>query len=180
MRNKTVLPALLLILIGLWLLAGNLGIRLPQLLDWGQIWPIFIVLGGLSGLWSYFSRRNRDPDQLFWGFAALGVGCFFFLFTLRLLMPILGRFVLDRMDEFWLGFVLIAAGSFLAQYLLSGLRRRDALMSGVLAFVAGIVAFAFTLGFLGLATMRSLLNLWPIILIGIGLGMIGRAVVRRR
>lgn len=180
MRNKSILPALVLILIGLWLLAGNLGIRLPQLFDWGQIWPIFIVLGGLTGLWSYFSRRNRDPDQLFWGFVALGIGCFFFLFTLRLRLPILGRFDWNRMDEFWPGFILIAAGAFLAQFLLSGLRRRDALVSAILAFMVGGIAFAFTLGFLSLTAIRSLVNLWPITLIIIGLGMLGRSFVRRR
>lgn len=180
MRRKSILSGLILILVGLWFLASNLGFRWPGFLDWGQLWPAFIILGGLISLWSYFSSQNQDPDQIFLGVAAIGVGCFFFLFTLELRLPVFGRFEWNRMAEWWPGFVLIGGLAFLARFILTGFRDVQALVLGILALIGAVIAFAFSLGFLSRTFARRLLDFWPLILVILGLGMLGRPLLRRR
>ena len=186
MKNRSILPAILLILAGLWFLAQNFGLRLPNLLNWvnllrwDQIWPGFLILGGVMGLVSYFNRARRDPDRLFWEVAAIGLGCFFFLFTLRVRLPVFGRIEWHRMGEFWPGFLLVVSGAYLGQFALSGFRRRDALVSGVGAAAVGIVAFGFTLDLLSWTSWQQVSIWWPAALILVGLWLMIQTFVRRR
>lgn len=177
-RRGAILPGIFLILLGLWFLLDNLNFNIPNL---GQLWPAFIIFGGLMALASYASRRPRDPGQVFAGVAALGIGAFFFLFTLNLPLPLrnLGRVSWDDMAVLWPGFVVIGGVAFLGQYLASRLKDGGALFMGLLALVVGLGAFLFTLGFLGPDLGRRLAQFWPVILIVIGLGMIFQFTRRR-
>jgi hypothetical protein len=99
-KRRTILPALVLILLGLWFLAGNLGIRLPGM---GALWPIFPLGGGLLFLGGYLFDR-RDPGLMFVGVGATLIGAFFFLFTLRVPLPVAGMQEGVRwsdMDKLW-------------------------------------------------------------------------------
>ena len=70
MRRGSIFPALVLILLGVWFLAGNLGVRLPGM---DAMWPIFPLGGGLLFLGGYFFDR-RDPGLIFVGLAATLIG----------------------------------------------------------------------------------------------------------
>jgi hypothetical protein len=176
-KKQSLLPAIILILLGLWFLLDNLGFNLP---DVGQLWPVFIVFGGLSALWSYFTGQNRDPGQIFVGIIALGVGVFFFLFTFNLRIPIFGRIAWDDMSRLWPAFVLIGGAAFIGQFIFGGFRDRSLLGWGFLALAIGVVSFAFTLGFLDRALGLQVLQFWPLLLIVIGLGILAQWFFRRR
>lgn len=167
-KKQSLLPAIILILLGLWFLAGNLGLSLPNL---EQLWPGFIMLGGAMALWSWFSGKNPDSGRIFTGLFELGVGAFFFLFTLNLRLPVLGRVSWNDMDRLWPGFLLIGGVAWAGQFILSGFREIDRLVLGLLAMGLGALGFAFTLGFLSQTLGARLLQFWPLILIFLGLGL---------
>ena len=180
MKNRSLLLAIILILLGLLFLARNLGFRLPAVFDLERIWPVFIIIGGVVELLTYVSRRHRNPGRLFGGLYALGLGAFFLLFTLRLRLPVLGRVEWRRMGELWPGFILIAGLAYLGQFVLSGFRYRRALAPGILTLLLGAVALAFTQGLLSLVLAQQWAVYWPVILILVGLGMVVRTILRRR
>ena len=175
-KTNSLLLAVVLILLGLWFLAQNMGIALPGL---EQLWPIFVVLGGLSALTAYFSGRDTDPGQLFVGIAALGMGLFFFLFTLHVRLPVLGRVAWSDMSWMWPTFLLIAGVAFGGQFVLSGFKNPGVLVPGVLSLGVGLVSFAFTLELLNRALAFRLLKFWPVILIILGLGALVQTLSRR-
>ncbi len=167
-KKQSLLPAIILILLGLWFLAGNFGLSLPNL---AQLWPGFIMLGGAMTLWSWFSGKNPDSGQIFTGLLGLGVGAFFFLFTLNLRLPVLGRVSWNDMNTLWPGFLLIGGGAWVGQFILSGFKGIDRLVFGLLAMGLSALGFAFTLGFLSQTLGKQLLQFWPLILIFLGLGL---------
>jgi hypothetical protein len=176
MRNRSIWPALVLILLGCWFLADNFGLALP---DFGQLWPIFVVVGGLVSLSSYFRQGRRHADALFSGIVALGIGFYFLLFTLELTVPVLGHFEWSRMAEFWPGFVLIAGLAFLAQFVAGGFQPVRLLVAGGLIVLFAVIAFAFTLQFLSQTLARQLIVFWPIVLILIGLWLVTQRLFKR-
>jgi len=167
-KKQSLLPAIILILLGLWFLASNFGLALPNL---EQLWPGFIMLGGVMALWSYFSGKDSNSGQIFIGLLGLGVGAFFFLFTFNLRLPVLGRVNWNDMNRLWPSFLLIGGGAWVGQFILSGFKGTDRLALGLLATGLGALGFAFTLGFLSQTLGAELLQFWPLILIFIGLGL---------
>jgi hypothetical protein len=145
----------------------------------GQIWPIFMVLGGLATLWSYYKDGRLDAGRVFSGVAAFGLGLYFFLFTLELTLPVLGHFEWSRMGEFWPGFILIGGLAFLAQFAATGFRQVGLLLTGLLVSGVGLVAFAFTLQFLSQTLARQVAVFWPVALILLGLWLATQAFLKR-
>lgn len=175
-KNKPLVGAFFLIALGLWFLAQNLGMNLPGL---AQLWPLFIIWGGASALWHYFSRQTTDSDELFTGFAALGVGAFFLLITLNLRVPVVGRIGWADMSTLWPAFIVIGGLAFLGQFVFGGFKKPEILLFGVLALGIGLASFAFTFGFLSAALGMHLLNFWPVLLILVGLALLIGGVFRR-
>src|SRR3972149_6453314 len=99
-RPSRFLPGLVLILLGAWFLARNLGASLPA---GDALWPLFPIIFGLWLLYRYFSGERRDPDAVSGGVLFVLAGCFFFLFTW-------GRWPWSAMGTYWPGFILIAGG----------------------------------------------------------------------
>lgn len=122
--------------------------------------------------------RGAWSVRLLAGLLALGLGCYCLLFTLEIRLPVLGRFQWRRLGEFWPGFVVMVGLAFVGQYVLGGFKAREALVIGLLIMALGGLAFAFTLGFLSAVLGRQLLNLWPLALVVLGLGLLLR--FRRR
>ncbi len=178
MRRGSIFPALVLILLGMWFLAGNLGVRLPGM---DAMWPIFPLGGGLLFLGGYLFDR-RDPGLIFVGLAATLIGAFFFLFTLRVPLPVAGMqegVRWDDMSRLWPAFVVIAGVSFLALFLAEGKREWAVFSVGAVAVIAGCVAFLFTLGWLAGDIGRLLAKLWPLLLVIAGLAALLQAVLGR-
>ena len=60
-RTRPIIPAIILILVGVWFLLQNLnvpGVRLEA------FWPIFLVIGGIALIIRYFTTPTADPDDL--------------------------------------------------------------------------------------------------------------------
>lgn len=175
-KQRSILLAIILILLGLWFLAQNIGLPLPNL---GQLWPAIIIIGGFQSLWTHYRGEGSDPSGIFVGISAIQTGLFFFLFTLNVWIPVFGRVSWASMAELWPAFIVIGAIAFIAQFILSGFKEINILIVGILALAIGIGCFAFTLGFFSMILGRQLFKFWPVILILIGLGSLAGNYLKR-
>jgi hypothetical protein len=171
MRNRrgAILPGLLLIALGAWLLALTLGVPLP---GFDKIWPVLPLVFGLAVLVQFFAEGRRHDGLIFTGVAAALLGAFFLTITLGpLTWPALGRW--------WPVFVLIGGVAFTAQWLARP-EERGLLVPAALAMVVGVVALALTLGLAGFTLSDQIIRLWPLLLILAGLGLLANYVVSGR
>ena len=178
MRRGSIIPAVILILFGLWFLVGNLGVRLPGM---DEMWPIFPMGAGLLFLGGYLFDR-RDPGLIFVGIAAALIGAFFFLFTLRVPLPVAGMqegVRWDDMGKLWPAFVVFGGLAFIALFLAQPRREWPVFSVGATAVIVGVAAFAFTLGWLAGDIGRWLAKLWPLLLVIAGLTALLQAVFGR-
>lgn len=163
MRNRrgAVIPGLLLIVLGAWLLAGTLGVRLPNL---GDLWPLIPLGFGLAFLAEYFLEGRRNAGLVFTGVAGALMGAFFLAITL-------GPLEWGDLGRLWPVFVLIGGLAFLAQWLASP-SERGLLVPATLALLVGAVGLLFSLDLLGTGLGAQLSRLWPVLLILAGLGLL--------
>jgi hypothetical protein len=168
-RRGAFLPGLLLILVGAWLLASTLGVRLPDL---GQLWPVIPLFFGLAALVQYFAEGRRSEGLVFTGVAATLLGGFFLAITL-------GPLEWGDLDRYWPVFVVIGGTAFLAQWLARP-GETGLLVPAGLALLVGLVALALTLGLLNPALSVQLLRFWPVVLIILGVGLIISYALRGR
>jgi len=166
-RRSNLIPGLILLLLGGYFLARNLGVRMPGL---NALWPVFPLGFGLLLLARYLGGEREDPGQVFVGTVALLIGAFFFLFTLDVLRW-------GQMGVFWPAFVLIGGAGFLAHWAARP-SDRGVLVPALLALIVGGIALLFTLGRVEPVLGRQIARFWPVALIILGLAiLIGR---RRR
>jgi hypothetical protein len=170
MRRGAVIPALVLILLGIYLLLAELNVGLP---GWDVIWPAIPFAGGLAFLGSFVFGQRRDPGQVFIGTAATLVGLVFFFVTL-------GPLSYRDLGAWWPVFVLVGSAAFLAQWVAAGFRDWGALFLALVALVVGGAGLAVTLQLLGPQTVELLPRLWPALLILLGLMVFLRALIGRR
>jgi hypothetical protein len=179
MRRGAIIPALVLIALGLWFLMGNLGIRLPGI---EAMWPIFPMGAGLLFLGGYVFDR-RDPGLIFVGLAATLIGAFFFLFTFGIPLPAAGMQAgvqWSDMDRLWPTFVVIGGLSFIALFLAQPRHEWAVFSVGAVAVIVGCAAFLFTLGRLAGDIGLMLVKLWPLLLVIAGLAALLQAFFGRR
>lgn len=170
MRRGGIALALLLIALGAYLLLERLRISIP---GWDATWPAFPLAGGLTFLGIYLFGKRRAPGHVFLGTALTLAGVAFFFFTL-------GPLEYNDLDVWWPLFVLIGGVAFIAQWAAAGLRDWGVLLLGLVALVVGSAGLATTLQLLGPETRELLPNLWPAILILLGLMLLLRALFSRR
>ncbi len=170
MHKKKAIGALLLILLGTYLLLNELGTDVP---GWDAIWPVFPFAGGLTILGGYIFGQRRDPGQVFIGTAATLVGLAFFFITV-------GPLDYGDLGTWWPVFVLISSVAFLAQWAAASFRDRGALFLALVTLVVGGAGLAITLELFGPQTRELLPRLWPILLILLGLIALLRALSNRR
>jgi hypothetical protein len=178
-RRRSLIPAVILILLGLWFLVGNLGIPLPGM---DALWPIFPLGGGLLFLAGYLFDR-RDPGLIFLGIAATLIGAFFFLFTLNIPLPVRGMqegVRWEDMSKLWPAFVVIGGLAFIGLFLAQPHHEWPVFSVGVVAVIMGVFAFPFTLGWWAGDIGALLAKLWPLLLIIAGLAALLQAVFRPR
>jgi hypothetical protein len=145
------------------------------------MWPIFPLGGGLLFLLGYFFDR-RDPGLVFVGIAATLIGAFFFLFTLRIPLPVGGMqegVRWDDMGKLWPAFVIIGGLAFMALFLAEQRHEWGVFSMGATAIIVGCVAFTFTLGWLRGDIGQQLLKLWPLLLVIAGLAALLQAFLGR-
>ena len=170
MRKGTIIPALFLILLGIYFLLSELGIGIP---GWDRIWPVFPLAGGLAFLGGYVFGSRRDPGLVFVGTAATLVGLWFFFITL-------GPLEYRDLETWWPVFVLIGSVAFLAQWIAAGFRDWGALFLALVALAVGGAGLAVTLQLLGPETRELLPRLWPVLIVLMGLMMLLRALLGKR
>ncbi|MBI2975603.1 MAG: hypothetical protein HYZ35_02510 [Chloroflexi bacterium] len=156
--RSSLIPGLVLILIGGWLLAENLHLPLPGM---DQMWPAFPLIIGMATFIRYFTEGRRDSGQVFVGVAAALVGAFFFPFTF-------GRLSWGQMEEYWPVFALIGGVAFLAQWAVAP-SRRGLLIPALIGLAVGLAFLPSTLGLLNPAVAKQIRQLWPLALIAGGL-----------
>jgi len=169
-KKHTIIPALVLILLGTYFLLNELGVGIP---GWDVIWPVFPFAGGLAFLWGYVFGQRHDPGLVFVGTAATLVGLVFFFFTL-------GALEYRDLETWWPVFVIIGGIAFLAQWAAAGFRDWGALFLALVALVVGGAALAITLQLLGPQSRELLPRLWPVVLILVGLMILLRALFGKR
>jgi hypothetical protein len=171
MRNRgAVLFALVLIMLGSYLLLSELNAELP---GWRHIWPVFPFSAGLALIIEYIANPPGDPDRVFLGTAATLTSVVFFFVTM-------GPLAYRDLESWWPVFVLIGGVAFLAQWAAGGFRNWDSLFLGLIGLVVGSGASAITFQLLGPGTREVLPRLWPIVLILAGLMALLRGLVDRR
>lgn len=160
-RRGALLPGILLMLLGAWLLARNLNLPVPRL---DQLWPGLLVLFGFGFLVRFLAGGRREEGLVFVGVAATLTGAFFLIITL-------GALDWSAMGAYWPVLVLIGGLAFLGQWLARP-TERGLLVPAVLALLVGAVGLVFTLGLLDPALAAQAARLWPLVLIVLGLGLL--------
>lgn len=153
--------------LGLTFIGLGVMLLLGQWLGWGQLWPLFPLIGGLSFLVAYVLGGFRDAGLVFVGTAAVLVGLFFLGFTT-------GHWEWAEMERLWPVFPLIGGVAFCALFVAERARDLGTLTVGAVALVIGIAGLGITFGFLG----KEVVKLWPLLLILIGLFGLASGVIR--
>jgi len=179
-ERPAVLPALFLVLLGLFLLLKNVGVLDDLSLDAEEMWPGLLVIGGLGFLFQYL-LGDRDPGYVFVGTAATLLGPFFFLFTLNLELPfetenVRGPIAWSDQAYLWPAYPLVG-GIALVMLALAG-RERDTFWVGLVTMAVGGVASFFTLG--RPEGTEEIAQFWPVLLILLGGGTLLRGLARGR
>ncbi len=169
-RKGTVTLAVLLILLGAFLLLNELNLAIA---GWDVLWPVFPLAGGLTLLGSYVFGEKRDPGKVFLGMALSLVALAFFFVTL-------GPLEYQDLGTWWPVFVLIGGVAFLAQWAAARFRDWGALFLAVVALVIGGAGLAIILNLFGPETSELLPKLWPALVVLAGLMLLLRALLGRR
>ena len=109
MRNRrgTLIPGLLLVALGAWLLASTLGVRLPS---FETLWPVALIVFGLAFLVQFFAGGRQSEGLVFTGIATLLLGGFFLAITL-------GGLPWSAAGRLWPVYQLIGGAAFQTQRL---------------------------------------------------------------
>ena len=78
-RRGAIVPGLMLVLLGAWLLAQNLAVDVPGI---DQLWPAIPLVFGIGFLAQYFVGGRQEEGMVFVGVAGALVGGFFLAITL--------------------------------------------------------------------------------------------------
>ena len=157
-----------LILVGAYLLARAVGVPLP---GWGTLWPLLLAGAGISSLVQSLNQNPRDSGGVWFGVTALLSAAVFLYVTL-------GSGEWPDMVTLWPVFPAAAGMGWLAAWIV----RKDEIASLVMALVAGtaaVLGYAYVTGRLGADVGRQILNLWPVILVVLGLGYIVQSLVQK-
>ncbi len=168
-KRSPLIIGFVLVAIGGWLLAQNLGVRLP---DISSLWPALPVIFGLSSIIQYFTTGRKDSGMIFIGVAAALVGAFFFMFTL-------GRLRWGQMEDYWPVFVLIGGLSFSAQWIVDP-SRRGLLIPAAVGLIVGLIFLPSNLGLISPTLAKRITQLWPAALIIAGVGVLLRGMFGRK
>jgi len=170
-RRAPIVPGMVLILLGIWLLGREIGFS-PFI---GEVlWPWLIVLLGVV-IWArYIFFPPRNADDVFWGTGAILAGAFLVSWYNGLFLS-----ELEGWGDLWPVIPLILGISALVQWVFS-IRNWGTLVFGLGAGGVGAVGLAWTLGRITSAQALQIANLWPILVIVAGLGLLLQALLGRR
>jgi hypothetical protein len=177
-EHPSIVPALILIAVGLFFLLNNAG--LLQDVDLEKLWPGFLLLAGVAFWLQYLFGGDRDPGLVFVGTLATLLGLFFFLFTLEVELPwefenLSGPMKWDDNAVLWPVYPLVVGIGLLVLSIFD--QDWGAFGVGLVAVVVGVFALIFTLG--RPDGLEELAQFWPILLIIFGIGLLLRPLFAR-
>lgn len=167
-RSRPIIPAIILILVGVWFLLQNLdvpGFRLDVL------WPVILVIGGVALIVRHFNNPLANPDDL--------GGAIF--------MTLLGVFFLGWYNGNWFGkdwtlawpvFPLLIGVSNGISWLFHW-RHWGQLLWAFAGFSVAAVGFAYTTGAISGSVLAQLARFWPVFIILAGLGFLLQGLLGR-
>jgi len=167
-RSRPIIPAIILILVGVWFLLQNLnvpGVRLEA------FWPVFLIIGGLALIVRYFTNEAADPDDLGGAIFLTLVGVFFFGWYN------FGWFGQDWTVA-WPIFPFLVGVSSGINWLLHW-RRWGHLSWAFVGLAVAAVGFAYTTGRITGDIAAQVARLWPVFIILAGLGFLLQGLLSR-
>ncbi len=175
-RRGTLITAVTLIIIGGYLLLVNLNM-IPSFRI-SQMWPGIVVLVGIMFWLGFIFDKDHDPGLAFVGTIAVLTGLFFFLFTFNVNLFGLGHLDWSDMGKLWPVFPLIVGIAFVVLWIAGRFRDWGVLIPAFILLLIGVGGLSFTLG--EAPFFQSLLQWWPLLLIGIGIIVLLQAIARPR
>lgn len=155
-NNDTIAPALIALLLGLWLMAETLAANYfnPE-----QHWPGLIAAAGLCFLIGYLC--GAGPYQLFLGTCAFFGGALLWPFTI-------GWWSWQAFPLIWPVFLVVAGAACLAFLAVSASAPWPLLVPGLGAVITGSAGLLFSLGIVSVDPLQQARLLWPALLIVTG------------
>ncbi len=169
MNRKAVIPGLLLILLGIWILLSTLGVEWASM---ERLWPVILIVGGVASFVSGLRSERRESGALWFGIVGTLSGVVFLYITV-------GPADWEDMAQLWPIFPVIAGLGWLVEWVFTP-HAIATLALGLAALVVGGVGFAFTYGSLDPELARQLASLWPLLLVLVGLGLVVQYLVQRK
>lgn len=173
-RRGALIPALALILVGVFFLLVNLKV-LPQL-SITELWPGIIVFVGIMFWLGFIFGRGHDAGLAFVGTIITLTGAFFFLFTLHAHIPGFGEVQWGDQGRLWPAYPTIVGIAFIILWIANRFRDGGVLIPAAILLVVGLAGFSFTLG--DVAPFRDIVRFWPLLLIALGILILARAFIR--
>jgi hypothetical protein len=173
-RRGALIPALVLILIGVFFLLVNLGV-LPKL-SIAESWPGIVMFVGIMFWLGFIFSRGHDAGLAFVGTIITLIGAFFFLFTLHTFVPGYGSIQWGDQGRLWPAYPMIVGIAFVVLWIAQRFRDGGVLIPAAILLVVGLAGFSFTLG--DVTPFRDIVRFWPALLIGLGLVILVRAFTR--
>lgn len=170
-RRLPILPGILLILLGIWLLARQLDLPLFR---GDVVWPWLIVVLGIIIWVRYIFFPPRSSEDVFWGTAALLAGGFLLAWRNGLFLS-----QLEGWGTLWPMIPLIIGISALVEWLFA-IRKWGSLITAIGFGAAGIVGLAYTTGSITSAEAWAIARFWPLLIVLIGLGFLIQGILGRK
>jgi drug/metabolite transporter (DMT)-like permease len=130
------------------------------------------MAGGVAALYNALSTRPAKPDGIWLGTTALWCGGVFLYITL-------GAGQWSDLSTSWPVFPAIAGLAWAVSWL-ADTRQVSNLVTGLVALCVGALGFLYTSGRLEAARGVAIAQLWPVILVVLGAGLIVQYLVQRK
>jgi hypothetical protein len=156
-RKRTVTGIGLIVIGVLFLMVSN-----NIWLGWNDVWPLFLVVGGMLLLRVY--ARSRAPETLFGGIAALMMGVFLLFFSV-------GIFPWSRMDVLWPVIPTIAGIGLLA-IAVTHYHGTASLTFGAVFVLFACLGFLHEGGIINERVVSPFIRLWPLVLVVAGVTLL--------
>jgi hypothetical protein len=170
-QASSLLPGVLLFVIGAWALLNRLG-RPDQAPAAWEVAGLMILGAGLSFLARFLVYGRAEPGLVFLGS----------VITLTAAVIVAAWLVIPEdasLATMWPVGLIVLGLAFTLTLLLAACPDRRLLLPGLSFIVAGAVALPFTLGLVPTETVDLIATYWPLIFAGVGLAAL-TTVLRRR
>lgn len=143
-----------LVAAGLWIAAAAAGMPIANP---AQLWPLLLVLFGITLLAHYGSVERDQPSLVFAAVGLILSGLFICLFTLQI-----ARISWRDMGRFWPVWMILFGAALAAYYVADSMRKRSLLTPIYLVGGAGLALLPLTLNLLPGTLLNQILRLGAI------------------